>query len=330
MFWSIPIDLTGQKNKRKLAKLKNMQSFQLIFNRLANDALKRYDFEGLPETLSKRVILQSLLWHAGVCFFEKGGALFALPAAPSGEYNIYGEPGTAEVYSLNGAFNEPVNLYIHGSDENAFIAKTEGIKYGKGKGVMVWENEQRFPFINSVMYYAFAISDAMRTLDVIKQNLKQPNVIVAEEAVVPTVKQYLKDREDNVDSVISSGVFDPKKVSIIPFDVNGTSLNDITSLIEWYENKFRELCGVDNNSQMDKKGENLIQAEVSVNDEYTDSNTEKATEVIQRGLDDVNKIFGTSIKVVEVEKDDDLSGSDNKGADNLSGDGGRSTSDDNI
>lgn len=326
MFWSIPIDLNGQKNKRKMAKFKNLQSFQMVFNRLANDALKRYDFEGLPETISKRVILQALLWHAGVCFFEKGGSLFALPAVPSGEYNVYGEPGTAEVFSINGAFNEAVSLYIHGSDENAFLAKTDGIKYGKGKGVMVWENEQRFPFINSVMYYAFAISDAMRTLDVVKQNLKQPNVIAAEESVVPTVKQYLKDREDNVDSVISSGVFDPKKVSIMPFDVNGTSLNDITSLIEWYENKFRELCGVDNNSQMDKKGENLIQAEVSVNDEYTDNNTIKATDVIQRGLDDVNKIFGTNIRVVEVNKNEDLPRDNKRGADNVSDDDRRGAS----
>lgn len=330
MFWSIPIDLTGQKNKRKLAKLKNMQSFQMVFNRLANDALRRYDIEGLPETINKRVVLQSLLWHSNVCFFEKGGSLFALPAAPSGEYNVYGDPGTAEVYSLNGAFNEPVNLYIHGSDENAFIAKTEGMRYGKSRGVMVWENEQRYPFINTVMYYAFAISDAMRTLDVIKQNLKQPNVIIAEEAVVPTVKQYLKDREDNVDSVISSGVFDPKKVSIIPFDVNGTNLNDVIALLEWYENKYREACGVENNAQIDKKGENIIQAEISVNDEYTNSNVDKCTEVLQRDLDDVNKIFGIKAKAVEVKKDDDISGSDTERTDNVSGDSGRSTSDDNI
>lgn len=330
--WNIPIDLNGVKNKRKLAEFKNLQAFQIVFMRFMNDALRRYDFEGLPETISKRVVLQSLVWHANVCFFEKGGNLFALPCAPSGSLNIYGEPGQAEVFSVNGMLNENVNLFIHGSDEDSFLKKTDEIATGKERGVIVWENKQRFPFVNSVIYYAQAVADAMRTLDVIKANLKQPNVIVAEEAVVPTVKQYLRDREMNMDSVISSGVFDAKKVSIMPYDAKGASLNDVTALVEWYEAKFRELCGVDNNSQMDKKGENLIQAEVSVNDQYTDLSVDKCLETIQECLDDVNKIFGVNIRVKEVanEQENDVRGNDSSGQSDVSGDSGHSSETDDI
>lgn len=330
--WNIPIDLNGGKNKRKLAEFKNFQAFQIVFMRFMNDALQRYDFDGLPETINKRVVLQSLVWHANVCFFEKNGNLFALPCAPSGSLNIYGEPGNAEVFSLNGMLNENVRLYIHGSDEDSFIGKTDEIRTGKDRGVIVWENRQRFPFVNSVIYFAQAVADGLRTLDVIKANLKQPNVIVAEEAVVPTVKQYLRDREANVDSVISSGVFDAKKVSIMPYDAKGASLNDVTALIEWYEAKFRELCGVDNNSQMDKKGENLIQAEVSVNDQYTDLSVDKCTETMQECLDDVNKIFGTNITVKEANKDEenDLRTDDSGSQDNISGDRGSGSSADDI
>lgn len=61
------------------------------------------------------------------------------------------------------------------------------------------------------------------------------------------------------------------------------------------------LCGVENNAQMDKKGENLITEEVEINKEYTEFSVDKATEYIQKGLDDVNKLFGTNITVKEKE-----------------------------
>lgn len=327
MYWYdglfvVPIDLgDGMKNKRKLAKFKNEFAFQLAFARFAEDALDRYDIEGLPETVNKRVVLQSLLWHSNVVFLDKNGSMLALPGAPSGTLNIYGDPGNAEVYTVNGMFNKNVKLYIHGSDENAFVGKTDEINMGdKYKGVMVWENKMRFPFINSVMFYAKAVADTFRTLDTVRANIKNPQIFVAEESVVNSVKKYLQDREDNVENVISSGVFDPTKVQMIPFDNKGASLNDVTALIEWYESKFREVCGIDNNSQMDKKGENLIEAEVSVNDQYTQNSVEKCIETMNECFDDVNKIFGTNIKAKRKERqNEDISGTEDSRGDNLSG-----------
>jgi hypothetical protein len=242
---------------------------------------------------------------------------------------VYGEPASAEVFSLNGMLNEKVELFIHGSDEDAFLKKTDTINTGKYKGVMVWENNARYPFINAVIYYAQQVSDTFRTLDVCRQNIKNPQMFFCEESVVNTVKKYLEDRESNVANIIGTGVFDPTKVAVVPIDAHGTQLSDVTALIEWYEAKFRELCGINNNSQMDKKGENLIQAEVSVNDEYTFSSVEKCMEVMQQGLDDVNKIFGTNITVKEVENEN-ISADDNRGENNLSADGGLGSSSDNT
>ena len=170
--WQIPLDIGGsRKNRKRLADFKNMLSFQIVFQRLAEDSVNRYEIEGLPETISKRVVLQSLLWHGNVIFFEKGGNLFALPGCPSGEYNVYGEPAMAEVYSVNGYFNEPVKLYLPGSDEASFLERTDRTAPAKAKGVIVWENKQRYPFINSVFYYAERIADTLRTLDVVRENV---------------------------------------------------------------------------------------------------------------------------------------------------------------
>ena len=318
--WQIPIDLGGsRKNRKKLADFKNMLAFQIVFQRLAEDALNRYEFEGLPETLSVRVILQSLLWHGNVIFFEKEGGLFALPGAPSGTFNVYGEPAEAQVYSINGMFNEPVKLYLPGSDAASFLKKTDFVvPTGKAQGVIVWENKQRYPFINAVMYYAERIADTLRTLDVVRENIKTPQIFFCEESVKNSVERFLEDRESNMSAIISTGVFEVDKVKTVPIDPKGTALSDITALVEWYESKFRELCGKDNNAQMDKKGENLIQDEVNINDEYTELGVDKCVKTMQEYIDYVNQIFGTNITVKKKEEEvdaekSDLSGDDRSG-----------------
>lgn len=300
--WNIPIDLGGsRKNRKRLADFKNMLSFQIVFMRLAEDALNRYEIKNLPETISERVVLQSLLWHGNVIFFEKDGLLFALPGAPSGEYNVYGEPATAEVYSVNGYFNEPVSLYLPGSDEATFLAKTDRTAPTKARGAIVWENKQRYPFINAVMYYAERISDTLRTLDVVRENIKTPQIFFCEESVKNSVERFLEDREQNMSAIVSTGVFEVDKVKTVPIDPKGTSLSEVTALVEWYENKYRELCGRENNQQMDKKGENLISNEVEVNDEYTALMVDNLLPVLNEGLTYVNDIFGTDMEAVKKE-----------------------------
>lgn len=311
---NIPLELgDGDKRgyRKRLATFENILSHQLTFERLAEDAENRYDIKGLPKTISKRVVLQSLLWHACVVFFEKDGNLFALPGAPTGDFNIYGEPAGAQVFSMNGRFNEPVSLYIPGSEEATFLELTDFMKIpGKARGVIVWENKERYPFINAVFYFAKRISDTLRTLDVVRKNIKSPLIFFAEEGVVESVRKFLEDRDANLDAIaldknaVSTGVFDGNKVKAMPIDAHGTALNDITALVEWYESKYRELCGVENNAQMDKKGENLISDEVSVNDEYTNLGVDKCIETMTEYFDYVNKIFGTSITVEKKEKEE--------------------------
>ena len=180
------------------------------------------------------------------------------------------------------------------------------------KGVYIRENALAYPFINQTLFFSEAIADTMRTLDVCRVNIKNPFIITCEESVKPSVERYMNQRKENEDYILSSGIFDANKIQVIPITTNTESLNACTSLIEWYENKYRELCGITNSTGIDKKGENLIQAEIGINNDYTELNPEKAIEYIQLGLDDVNKLFGTNIKVVKREKDqpDDLDPAD--------------------
>ena len=314
----------GTMTNKKLAKMKNNIAFQNTFARLVQDALHRYYIEGLPETCSERVVLQSLLWYGSVVFFEKEGNIIALPGVPTGQgFNVYGDPAEAFVFSAIGQYNQPVKLYLPGSDESAFLKNTiAGKATGEVKGVYVRENEIVYPFIRHVIWFADAIADSMRTLDVCRQNIKQPYIITAEESIVNSVKEFFKQRDINQDYIISSGVFPADKIALLPFETNADNLDNATELIDWYENKFRELCGVENNGQIDKKGENLITTEVDVNNEYTWAAVDKCMNCIQKGLDDVNKLYGTNMQVQKFEKEvtenDDIRRDDTDDSDTVS------------
>lgn len=313
----------GNLNSKKLAKYKNNLVFQNVFARYVQIALNRYGIKNIPDTISERVMLQSLLWYGCFFIFYYEGSLLGLPGAIDGTgFNINGDPGGAFVFSANGRFNKKIKLYLPGSIDSKELGKTSGSEFGhEAFGVLIRENAIMYPFIRQVMYFADCVSDSMRTLDVCRQNIKQPFIITAEEQVIPTVKQFFKNRNNNEELIISTGVFDPNKVALLPFETNQSNLQNATELIDWYENKFREICGIENNSQIDKKGENLIEAEVSINDEYTELGLDVTLEYIQQGLDQVNMLFGTNMQVYskgkEMEQYDDIHGDDTEESESM-------------
>lgn len=325
--FNIPIDISGEygektRNRRMLNKFKDNLAFQINFSKCVEDALNRYDIEGLPETMSKRVILQSLLFHASVVFFKKDGNLFALPGVATEEFNVYGEPGFAETFSVNGTYNERVKLYIEGTDKTEFL-KTLNAGNGEAQGCILWENKKRFPYIYSVIFFAQAIADTYRTLDTCRANIKNPQIFYGEESMRQTVEKYLEMREANCSAgYISTGILEADKLKVVPFDPKGTQLSDVTSLIEWYDNKLKERNGVKNNSQMDKKGENLIEAEVDVTDEATKKNASDVVEYLNEQMETINEFMGTNIKFVDKNEDEEEEEESN-GEDLRSDDSGR-------
>lgn len=320
VLWYDPgIYLTGKQNK-KMRKMENAYTQQLVFVRLANLALQRYHINGLPDTISERTILQSLLWYGSVVFFKKGDNVFALPGVPTGDgYNIYGDPGSAWVFSrYNGKMYDAVNLYIPGSDDAVFLKELIGSRQTKTPaGVIVWENSMRYPFINTVLYYSEKIADCYRTLDITRYWLKRPLLLSGPEESAEGVKKVIQDLDENPNAVyLSDKLGINKTTQLFNTNANGQNLQDITGLLEWYESKFREQCGIDSNSQMDKKGENLISDEITVNDQYQAISLDESLAEIQKWLDVVNKFFGFSLTVEknenitndtkDGEKDDDI------------------------
>lgn len=305
MNWFNPFFLIGfdgiPKTRKKLTQLQNRVVAQNVFFRLMDVALNRYTFTGLPDTVSERVILQSLFAYGCVCFFEKNGSLLALPSAPCGDgWNIYGEPLAAWVFARNGNLNEEVPLYVDGGFNSNLL--TQGSlatpRKGQPKGVLVWESLSRYPLINETLFYSDRIADSLRTIDINRKWLKRPFIPVGEDSIIPSIVKMLNSIEENDDIIpVDTGVMDIEKFDMKPVDVTPDMISSVVSLCEWYENKYREICGIENNTQVDKKGENLIQAEVDTNNQFTDLSLDRILPVMEHNLETVNKVFGTSIGV---------------------------------
>lgn len=305
-FSHIFIDGQGSTAK-KLAKYKNVVEFQNVFSLLCNEALEALPkIEGLPESCSERVIKESILWHGGFIIFNKGGATLALPGHPTGNFTLYGDPVAANVYGRNG-FCEEVKLYIPNGDDSVVRNQTGGgVAPAEGTGVWVRANEMVFPTINYVIEYADKISDSLRTLDIIRANLKRPYIVSAEESIINTVKAFFNSRENNEEFIVSSGVFPADKIKLLPFETTSENIRDVTMEIEWYMCQFHQIIGVNSPSTVDKKAE-ITTAELNSHSGVEQIHIKMVENVLQRDIDFANEKLGLSmtLKTPETKNNND-------------------------
>lgn len=310
---------------KKARKIRNENEFRNWFIKLMDDALNRYHFNGLPDTVSERVLVQSLLWYGAVTFFTKDGTLLCLPSAPTNQFNIYGEPAYSWVWSRNG-YNKKVKLTLPNGD-----AKATNTGFGKanlsgdGEGVFLRETRTMYPFIYYVISYAEKIADGMRVIDGQKTHMKRPYLIKCQEEQVKSVIKMLDDLEDNSNYVVlNSGAFSTDSIDVVPVTVQATELKGMQELIEWYLNQFRELCGISNNPSVNKK-ERVLTDEVNANNEETEWSVCNVVDYINEQLKLVNQKFGTNIvceknksaeEDIEIEEDEDNDNAEDNATDN--------------
>ena len=293
LFGNLPLK---NLNERKLAKYETDREFVNTFNRLFNAALNTFRWEGLPATCNERFLEISLMLYGNALIADRDGAFVNLACASGGEINIYGEPLTAYGYGLNG-WNEKYNLYIDGMEESRVVL--DGVARDGSENynaVMCRDNKVSYPYVNYVFMAAQRLTRAMRTMDVVCQNLKQPVIITCEESMVKTVRETLNQRGDNVNAIISSG-----KLPIDSFKVWDTKANPDTLKVMWehYDSldaHVKELFGVNNNAQIDKK-ERLLVDEVNANNEATEQSVEHRLAERQLFCERVNRAFGLNLSV---------------------------------
>lgn len=293
LFGNMPLK---NMTERKLAKYETDIEFINNFQRLFNTALNTFKWNGLPETCNERFLEIALMTHGTAILVESNGAYINLAFSQGADINVYGEPLNGYGYGLNG-WNKSYKLYIDGASDNKVVL--DGINQSgttNFDGVMCRDNRLAYPYLNYIMVAAQRLTRTMRSMDVIAQNLKQPVIITCEESMVKSVKDTLNQRTENVTAIISSG-----KLPIDSFKVWDTKANPETLKAMWehYErldNNIKEVMGIENLSQVDKK-ERLLVDEINKNDEATEENVQHRLQERQLFCKRVNKAFGLNLSV---------------------------------
>lgn len=296
------IDVTKSKSYNKIAKMRNQHVFMNEFMHEVDMFMYAFRIDGMPDTGSERAAKEAILWYGGYVPFEEGGSVLTLPGLPNGDgLNMYADYAGATVFGADG-FNEQIPLLLPGADKARALAHTigGGERYKEPRGVLVRANAQMYPFINYLYYFAEAIADTMRSLDVCRQHIKRPFVITAKKAMIPTIEEQDRQVQDNQPFVINTGTFPVDSIQFTPITGIPECIQAASQLIDWYKQQYRELIGYDNlGGQIDKKGENLITPEVTYNQEATDASLGSLLYWLNIGHEAANKLLGTNLKAVQ-------------------------------
>lgn len=296
------ISMAGAKplSAKKRARYENDMIFKQIFTDFKNTALHRYRFSGLPDTVSERVLQESLLYYGTAVFFEMSGHVLQLPGRPAYDPTMYGDFRYSYVYGRNG-FSGLVALEIPGGASAIELTKGVGDTQAGApyRGAMVRENyDFTAPFIFTTWTYAARVADAIRALDVAVRTGKTPGVWLCAQSEIESIKRFNAAVDENQTNILTSGFFPIDKVRYQPLAQESLAHSqNFMQIIDFWKSMYKEACGIDNAQQTNFKKANLNSAEIGQNDEYTRRVLDKEIDTIQEGLDFVNQTFGTSMRV---------------------------------
>lgn len=310
------VDLSNSPAYDKLAYMENKRAAITTFARYVNIAAHRYGFDGVPDTMSERVIRESLLWYPITSFFTIGDNTFCLPAVPAGRwYNAYGNFGDGFAYARNGKVYH-INFDMPGAQDARFLNQTVGPKIdGDFKGVCIRENDTCIPFIYTVLFYVEQVADTIRGLENARFLLKHPVGVWTTPEQKKTWERYFKRVDENMPYVFFNknkpqDGRQPDEAEVINFLKDGDIIKPTIEMVDWWEQRFLAECGVGNmGSQVDKKGENMIDAEVHSSDDVTNMITSGLVDYINNQLEEsgVHDMPGCeNLTCVERKQDEDL------------------------
>lgn len=245
-------------------------------------ACNRFRWENLPEGIESRYIEEALFFHGECAFLEDSfdGVKMkaALPCSPSGSMNVYGESVTFTVTGVGYSKVKPIKDIVR-----------------------IQANDDSIPANFFINYYADLINNIEGTM---RANLKQqrkPYIIATSknhELTHKNIQRKMENEEEYivVDEEITRGAGDVG-VSVMKTDAPYI----LDKLQEFKNDSVSELLtflGL-NNTNSNKK-ERLVVDEVNVNNSHILMNLDIEYKNRKKACDEINKKFGTNIKVVKV------------------------------
>lgn len=309
---NLPLDLSNLSAK-KLKAFESSLEFQNIFNYYYELALNEFTWEGLPETMDKRMIERAFLLTGRCLAAEVDGNILSLVGAPSSGWTLYGYPASAYGWGFNG-FNKEFKVYVPGADDSKTIRQNAGgvPNTGTPTAVMGYDNAMAYPFVNYLITECQRLANLKMAIDVLTENLKQPLIVSCDDTAINSVREAFKQRSENMPAIVGTGRLPLDSFNVWDTKVTPETLQAFKDLYEWISNNLRMFYGINSNEQSDKK-ERLLVPEVNSNNQLIKVSQDIRLEWREKWAEDCNYLWGLNMrplinnKVEEVTDDVDES-----------------------
>ena len=261
-------------NFKEMNKKLNNLTFTDYFYRLSLIALSIFKWENLPNGINERWI-EKYLFDIGECMFFKDPILgFRVSKSIDKGINIYNEPIDLEPESTG--LTEP-KTYKNGID-----------------AVLIKNNDLSIPTLPTLQLYAYRLADLTRAQDVNITAQKTPILIITSDRQKLTMKNVFNQWSGN-----EPVIYGDKEMNIDGVKVLKTDAPIVFDKIQIQKhqlwNEVMTFLGV-NNANQDKK-ERLVDDEVQANNEQVKICLDVMLKARQTACSEINRIFGTNIKV---------------------------------
>lgn len=236
-----------------------------------------FKYDGLPDTIPQRVLELYLQINGNCCFYEYNDSLYVFTGGLGGEPDVYYMP---TLYTIsNPALKLSKNLKI---DVECVVIPNDSMYIGL------------MPLFTR---YATSITENELSLNIAVINSRIIDLISApDDRTKESAEQFLLDVKDGKLGVIGENAF-LDGIKAQPYGSSGNT-NTLTNLIEFQQYQkasFWNEIGLNANYNM--KRESLNSAESQLNDDALLPLIDDMLRMRQIGIDKVNKMFGTDIKV---------------------------------
>lgn len=279
--WSLP---NLRNNSFKESLLLNDETFIDYLERLKKIAISIFEWVNLPKSMDSRYLEKCLFYFGQASFLKDSKYGFInTRCADSGYVNIYGLPTKLNCYSYE--YNSMRTLYtgIEGISENRrqYLEDSEAI--------LVMNNWDRIPTLNTIQLFAYRLYECERTCDVNIKAQKTPILLVADEKQRLFLENLYSQYDGNRPAIFGDkNQLDENSIKCI----NTGSPFVADKILEYKQSIFNEaLTFLGINNIMIEKKERLVSDEVNSNNELINLNLQSYLAPRQLACEQFNEKF---------------------------------------
>ena len=274
------------KGKELYNSMQSHLDWLSIYMDIYNRWVYKYEWHNLPETVSERFLENSLFFRGNACIVDdkKMGKL-GLFANLVGMPNVYGEWTKLLATGANGYNKQYIPVLETGNNTNA-------------NAVLIRDNSAMFPNFIYASLYSQYLSNLRDTIITTSYKLRNPYLILVDEAMQNSVKKILEDSEKRGKYAVvgSKKLLDKDVIQLFNTNVDAGALTALWDTYDKIENLLRTQMGEENVANPDKR-ERLLVDEVNSNNETTDVHDDIGLVWRNKACEQMNDLWNTDIYV---------------------------------